>query len=304
MNWKLKAALAQVLSRIPAGRALHSYMQRHVTKTLPLPEDDFNDRCRIGFQHADVLRNHFGESAMPTLRLMEFGAGWDLIVPQILFSAGVRHQLLLDLTRLCAPDLVANATSRINTLIAEPSRTGSAHAMSRLPPMDAGFDAYLQRLGITYDAPADASRTGLPDSSIDAATTSLVLEHVPAASISAIYRELFRIVRPDGIVCSSIDMSDHFSHGDPRVTPWNFLTLEESAWQLANADLIYQNRLRGSEQLALLQSAGFAIIRADERINASKEVFDAIRPRFVAPFAQMSAAELIPTQLYVVARRP
>jgi hypothetical protein len=299
MKWTAKAQMAQVLSHMPRGRQVHAWMQRHVTKTLPMPEQDFRDRCRIAERHLTSLRQHFGADRLGALTLLEFGAGWDLIVPQVFFGAGVNRQLLFDLHRLCDPPLVRNAAGRLQAAAA-----GQAISQARpLPAWPGSFDAYLEALGITYNAPADARQTGLAADSIDAVTTSLVLEHVPPDAIASIYREMHRVLRPDGIMCSSIDMSDHFSHSDSTITPWNFLQLPERAWQRVNADLIYQNRLRGFEHLALIADAGFEVLLAEERVNGTRAAFDAVQPAFVAPFNAMSPEQLMPTQVYVVARR-
>ena len=103
------------------------------------------------------------------------------------------------------------------------------HAMEELagPNLSVGQCAELAALGIDYVAPGDAAATGLPDAAIDAVTNSLVLEHVPPAAIRAIFAEWHRIVRTGGIVSSTIDPSEHYRHGDSRVSPWKFHTYDE-----------------------------------------------------------------------------
>ena len=307
MDYRLKAAIGWGLSLVPAGRALHSIVQRKVTKTLPMPEQDFADRCEIALQHLHAVQQHLS-GPLEKARFFEFGAGWDLIVPQVYFSAGVRHQHIVDLHRLVSPDLVEDANRRLRQIGAVTSTQTHKTRVSfeSLPDLRGKpLDAMLGELGIVYQAPADATNSGLPDASFDVVTSSLVLEHVPGPVIGAIFREMFRIVRPGGVVSSSIDMSDHYSHADSAVAPWNFLRYGPAKWRLMNPPILYQNRLRASEQLDLIRASGLKIVSMLPRFVGSVESFEAIRPRFAEPYTGWAQADdLRTTQLHVVATRP
>ena len=53
--------------------------------------------------------------------------------------------------------------------------------------------------GVDYRAPADARATGMAEGTIDCAISVETLEHIPPADISAILKEIHRILRPDGV---------------------------------------------------------------------------------------------------------
>ncbi|HYW31491.1 MAG TPA: class I SAM-dependent methyltransferase [Gemmatimonas sp.] len=271
-----------------------------------MPDGDFRDRCTIALDHLRVLRAHLGND-LERARLFEFGAGWDLIVPQVFFAAGVRHQQLFDLNRLLQPDLMRDANRRLRDCAQLVSVTNPSLAvdMATLPDLAAvEQEAALRRLGIKYVAPADAANTGLASASVDAATNSLVLEHVPPSVIAAIFSELHRIVRPGGVVSSSVDMSDHYSHGDPTVSPWNFLRYPERTWHAMNPPILYQNRLRASEHLALISGAGFRIVDSQRRFVGTPDSFAVARKQAVPPYSSWDDVEdLRATQLHVVAIR-
>ena len=307
MDYRLKAAIGWGLSVVPGGRALHSIVQRRVTKTLPMPEQDFADRCEIALQHLHAVRQHLGQP-LEEARFFEFGAGWDLIVPQVYFSAGVRHQHIVDLHRLVSPDLVEDANRRLRRIgaITSTQTHQTCVSLEALPDQNGKpLNAMLSELGIVYQAPADATNTGLPDASFDVVTSSLVLEHVPGPVIGAIFREMFRIVRPGGVVSSSIDMSDHYSHADPAVAPWNFLRYGSTTWRLMNPPILYQNRLRTSEQLELIRASGLKVVSTLPRYVGSVASFESIRPRFAKEYSDWAQADdLRTTQLHVVATRP
>lgn len=307
MNYRMKAAIGWGLSVVPGGRSLHSFVQRRITKTLPMPAQDFDDRVQIALEHLHTVQQHLN-APLEHARFFEFGAGWDLIVPQVYFSAGVRHQHIVDLHRLVSPDLVYDANKRLRDRGAATSTQSHRTRVSfaSLPDVKGEpLDAMLAELGIAYQAPADASKTGLPDACVDVVTSSLVLEHVPGPVIGAIFREMFRVVRPGGVISSSIDMSDHFSHSDADVSPWNFLRYGSAKWRIMNPPILYQNRLRASEQVELIRASGLEIVAVTPRYVGSQASFDALRPRFAKSYADWHPVDdLRVTQLHVVARRP
>lgn len=305
MNHRMKAAMGWALSILPGGRWAHAGVQRKVTRTLPLPDRNFDDRCQIALQHARALQSQFGPS-LDDVRLFEFGAGWDLIVPQLFRAMGVRRQQLFDLNALAELDLIVDANRRLRARgtvfneTAPPVRVNTA-----LLPCVATMDraSALDALGIDYVAPGDAADTRLPDASVDAVTNSLVLEHVPPDAIAAIFRELHRIVRKGGLVSSVIDPSDHYSHGNAAVSPWNFLTYPPGTWRAMNPPLLYQNRLRASEHLAIIGAAGFRVVDV-RRTLGSDEVFNRVRGQFSSPYADWpDPDDLRTTRVHVVAVR-
>ncbi|WP_421121817.1 class I SAM-dependent methyltransferase [Aquihabitans daechungensis] len=103
----------------------------------------------------------------------------------------------------------------------------------------------------------------MPDGSIDCITSTNTLEHIPPADITAIYRELRRIIAPDGVISFQIDYQDHYSYFDPSIGVYHFLTYDEASWRRYNPSLHFQNRLRHHDHVALIESAGFEIVAAE-----------------------------------------
>ncbi|MEP6692662.1 MAG: class I SAM-dependent methyltransferase, partial [Gemmatimonadaceae bacterium] len=262
MRWYVKAAAAQLLSRAPGGRALHHFVQRNVTRTLPLPEVDFATRLRAALQHLDHAGRD-GGTALDSCTFLEFGAGWDLAIPLVYAAAGVPRQVLFDLDPLARADLVSISLDRVQRAAPESGGRLDAGRLPATGPASQGrLRAWLETLGIRYVAPGDARATGLAAGEVNVVTSTATLEHIPSPDIARILAESHRVLKPGGIVSCQVDMSDHFSHSDSSITPWHFLRFGERAWRLIDPPMLYHNRLRASAHVALARAAGFEIAKA------------------------------------------
>ena len=264
-SWTQKAALQRVLSALPAGHRVNYLFQQRVTHGLPLSDSALLGAAALGVHHVRRLAEISGRDVRGG-RFFEFGAGWDLHMPLILWSLGVDHQLVVDIRPLVRAELVADVARRL----AGPARLPE---LVRLPPTPPDghrrLSAYLEELGIDYRAPCDARATGLPARSIDYVTSTNTLEHIPPEDIAAILRECRRILADDGLMSFQIDYQDHYSYFDPSISVYNFLTFDDRSWRRFNPALHYQNRLRHAQHVALLEDAGFRIV--DEQLTAGTE---------------------------------
>ncbi len=287
-------------------------VQRYVTRSLPFPDKELLGRFQIGCEHLAAIGRHDPSFDMSRSHFFEFGAGWDLGMGLFLRAAGAGRQTLVDLNRFVRPELVHHALTRLRAFAASPSADfpcAGALDLSRLPASfeadPASVDGALRELGIDYRAPADARRTGLPDCSVDCVTSSLTLEHIPLPEIVTIFRELRRILRPGGLFVSKVDMSDHFSHSDDSLTSWHFLRFGERTWNLINADMLYQNRLRASAFLDAATDVGFELLEADRRypkdVDPDTAPLPPVHPSYTG---YKDRRDLLAHKLYFVARRP
>jgi hypothetical protein len=263
--WRAKAAAQQLFSRLPAGHSINYLFQRHVTHGLPISDRELSDVLAIAERH---LRGFADRSTVPidAGRFFEFGAGWDLHIPQLLYCLGVEHQIVVDLRRLLRADLVFEVRDRLVR--------AEAFSLPRRPPVVDDLDGYLSAIGVDYRAPADARKTGLPSCSIDFVTSTNTLEHIPPVEISAILGECRRLLAGSGLMSFQIDYRDHYSYFDDRVSVYNFLRYSDRQWRLHNPPLHYQNRLRHSDYLRLFAAAGFEVldIAVDEAAAGDRRV--------------------------------
>ena len=258
MNWKYKALLHILFSKIPLGEHLAYLSQRYLTKSLPVTDDKFVSVVSLVNQHLEVFQKHCSRP-LGEVSFYEFGAGWDMIVPLTFYAFGVERQILVDLRPLLRGHLV-------NDTVAKFQRVKLDLALSRKPdrPLDDSLSAFLHPLkqyyGIDYRAPCDARNTGLRKGSIDCISSTNTLEHIPKEDIRLIFRECHRLLQRDGLMTFLIDYQDHYSYFDGRISVYNFLQYSDKDWAFFNPDLHYQNRLRHQDYLDLFNEEGFEIV--------------------------------------------
>lgn len=251
-SWRTKAVVQRGLSALPAGHRLNYLLQR-ATGGFPRADwalDQTGGFCR---SHVDAVRSWLPRP-VEDAAFYEFGAGWDLQVPLQLWCEGVERQTVVDIRPLMKPKLVADMAKRLRGRDLGRRRPPEVGERLTAEDLAAGF-------GIRYLAPCDATDTGLPAESVDVITSTATLEHIDAATISAILRENRRLIAPDGVLSFIIDYEDHFSHFDPAASVYQFLAYDERAFRRFNSALHFQNRLRHDDQLELFDRAGFDVVR-------------------------------------------
>lgn len=268
MKWRHKALAFRILQNAPDW--LYYFVQRKITKSVPRNPKNYGCYLDEVRRRRDTLQL---AGPLAGKILLEFGAGWDLFHNIVLYAYGVDWQILVDLNPHMRPDLV-------NGVIAELMRNPPKDAIRELPGL-LGPDAkgsLAQMYGIDYRAPADARALDLPDSSVDFVATTNTLEHIPFESLRDIMLECRRVCRPDGYVCMQIDYSDHYSHSDSSITPYNFLQFAEPDWARFNPSNHYQNRRRHIDYRKLFVETGYKILREDcSRPEHWKALLESVR---------------------------
>src|SRR5262249_35096564 len=133
---------------------------------------------------------------------------------------------------------------------------GAIRTPAALLPEGPGFDRSLETIyGIRYRAPSDARDTGLPAGSVDLVATTSTLEHIPPPDLRAILKETRRLCHRRSVASHVIDYSDHFAHGDGRISVYNFLRYRSEEWARFNTSFHYQNRLRHRDFRPLFEEA-------------------------------------------------
>jgi SAM-dependent methyltransferase len=302
VNWVLKAALQKAISALPNAESANYLFQRRVTRSLPIGDAGVGRKFGRALRHFRVFGDH-GPARPPAEAVFyEFGAGWDLAVPLSYAALGVGRQVLVDVRPNLRLELV-NATlaslARQRETLAE---AAGLHLRDLGPPDVATVDELEERFGIAYLAPRDARATGLPGASVHFVSSTNTLEHVPERDIPSILRECARLLRPDGVMSFRIDMQDHASYSDPRVSPYHFLRFSDRAWRLLASALAYQNRLRLPDYRRLFREAGLETL-AETVTRPTPEHLAALARVELAPrFRAYARDELAARALEVVVR--
>lgn len=302
MRWLAKAAVQGGLSLVPGGRRANYFMQRNVSKRLPRRDADFDFHAATAARHLAALERVRPGAERAALRCYEFGAGWDLIGPIAMWALGVEHQTLVDIEPNVKLELVNDTIPRFAKHLARLEQALQAPLRAPDPTPMASLGELAPRFGITYLAPQDARELPLPAGSVDFVSSTFTLEHIPPGDIAAILRETRRVMTPEGVISSLIDMQDHYNYIDSGLSVYNYLRYPAWRWRFLNPSLQPQNRLRHSQYLRLFDAAGFEEL-SDEPVRPSPDDLRELRQMRRAPeFAGFDEVDLGTRSTHLVAR--
>lgn len=298
MDWRAKAVVQNILSSVPLGERINNSLQVRVGGLHHFDAEvrgKLNDwigimkllaECKIDVRDATTL---------------EIGTGWFPTLPVCFWLAGTRNCITYDLR----PHLRQEMTGRMISVLHRhldvlAGAANIALAKVRQRYAEIGEDV-LRSCSITYVAPGDASRTGLPDGSVDIVFSNSVLEHVTREALSAIMHETRRILRPSGVAVHCVACNDHYAHFDRRISYVNYLRFSEKNWRRWNNALHYQNRLRARDFLELAQESGLRVLAERQYIRPGVESALLSLP-IAEDFRSYTRAELAATTVNFVCR--
>lgn len=238
---------------------------------------------------------------------LEIGAGWEPALPLLFSLCGARDIIMTDLHKLCTEQTM---TAAIEGVIRKRDEIASGLGLS--PEFissqltwhkEQGLGECLKRFRIRYFAPCDCTNLPVPSDSIDIVYSRAVLEHIPPATLRGIFVESTRVLSDDGLACHFIDCSDHWEHNDKRISRINFLRYSDRLyrWTCVNP-MNYQNRMRHSEYVQLLNKSGFKVIKEDR--NVDLPAIQALAGMKLAPcYRHFAPEDLATVDSFLVARK-
>ena len=163
---------------------------------------------------------------------------------------------------------------------------------------------FLRAANIEYLAPCDAAAAPLPEGAVDVHFSCNVFEHVPLAVLGGIMSEADRLLGPQGRVIHFVDPSDHFQHGDSRITKINFLKYEDRTWKaIAGNRFGYANRARVTDYQSMFDAAGFVAEREELTVDPESRAALSAGFEVARPFAGLSEDVLSTTEYKVLLKR-
>jgi hypothetical protein len=240
INWQLKSAAFRVIDAFALYRLLYA-MQKHLTGRSVIRIDAINENWAT---HRDQL------ATLEHPTVLEFGAGKSL-AQNIYLSRFLRSQTVVDLFPMLDIGYFNEAARQIAALLkADFTKVATIEEIARL-------------YRIQYQAPLDLTMPCYPDDSFDACISTNTLEHIPREAIVAIFKQLRRMIRPEGLVSAVIDYSDHYAHTDNALSELNFLSYTDKQFRKHNHRSHFQNRLRHYDFERLFIELGFEVLRSD-----------------------------------------
>lgn len=301
-KWIGKALVQKTLAYLPGGVRVNTAISEYICRTLP---PSWADSIDTVLRHlSSLLPLH--PTQLAGAIWVEVGPGWAPVTAVTFYLAGVGHQCLFDRCRHFRAKYIHHMLVRLEShldCIASLANSDEDAVRERYERIKGSRDLSLLDLaGISYCAPADGTETQLPTSSVDAVTSTLVLEHVSPNVLSQFCREWWRILRPGGVMSHIVDHSDHYSHFDRSISPVNFLKFSETVWRLLSSGLSYCNRLRERDYITMFLEEGFEIARVEPYTDP--RALNAVACMSLAPeFREMSPQELAVTRSHIVARK-
>jgi len=305
MNWLIKAALQKTISCFPHSGKINYLFRRNIAKSLPADEETFLRMVDIGSRHFEKFLKYGPPDKLSQSAFYEFGTGWDLIIPLLIFTRGIRSQVLVDITPNIQYELLHDTQAKfVEMMSVLEKKLNMTLSVNGLAEEINSINDMNQRLGITYLAPYDARNTALPAESIDFIHTTSTLEHIQEEDIKKILNECYRILRPRGIISCLIDLKDHFSYSDKNLSQYNFLRYSSKKWNSVNSSLNFQNRLRYPDYLRIINEAHFEIIEEHPERPDKSESVELRRMKRAERFGTHYAVEDIGVKtLWVVLRK-
>lgn len=306
MNWKAKAHLLAILSRVPAGRTIYHLLQRvGGTNRLQLDRD-----LNRAFELVDLCRDASGEIA--GAEVMEIGTGWRPLVPFVFSLAGAKCVTTIDVNPWLTMSYALETWQALGNRLEEiAARTGAAleDVEKKYRAVDcgvAGLAPFLSQTGVRYIYPGDARETGLAANSIDLIVSSNVLEHIPLDVQTAIHSEAFRVLKSNGLSLHRFNPQDHYSTVDAEITNANFLQFSSQAWNwYGGSGLAYHNRLRSRDYREMFERTGFELKVCRERVD--ERSLNAIQSGALVvseEFSRYSPTELAVDYMWIAALKP
>jgi hypothetical protein len=304
-HWILKAATQGAISRLPWKYSIHRLIQCHVTKSLILTPQLFEEQLRLCRTHLENFRSARSSDETPG-RVLELGTGWHPTTPVGFYLCGTGAVWTIDKVQL----LQARSVLPVLELFVEYARTGK---LARFLPTASNARvgaveevlhsgrhsspvAILEQINV-HALVIDASDPTLDVGPIDLFVSNNTLEHIPADAIRRIFARFGALASEEAVMSHFVDLSDHYSYFDHSIPSLNFLKYPDRYWRFCSNDLLYQNRLRMPDYRGLHESAGFRILFESNTRDSRAFTKSA---RLAGKFRCMPAEDLEVTKSWIV----
>lgn len=303
MRWVLKWAVQKTISFLPNSQSWNYLFQKWITKSLVPGKADLSRHFGFSAQHLAYYEQVSG-SQQPPSRILELGTGWMPTVCVGLWLCGVDEIHTIDIQDLKKAEVIAATLKTLCSFspeeLAQVMPRVRHERFERVKKMIADCipsSELFAQMGLHFIV-GDASRTPFAPESIDFMISNATLEHIPRDVILSIFQEFRRIAAPGAVMSHLVDESDHYSHFDPSVSPYQFLYYEKLPWKLINNSILYMNRLRVNDYREIHRLAHFTIVREVNQDEASR--LD--RMKLAQEFRLYAPDDLVPIESWFVSR--
>jgi len=289
--WRAKVLLQFILAHLPGGERINYLLQRLAGSYSP-------DKVEMRVITRVRKLAQLGKTVpLAGAEVAEIGTGWDAISALVFHLSGAKVIHTYDNVAHLREEQMRAALRILESRAAEVAAEAGLdketllEAVRRLQQAK-GLPELLDLAGIHYVAPGDATRTRLPDASVDLVYSHDVLEHVPPEVMAALAKEARRILRPGGAAMHQIATGDHYATASNGLSQVHFLKYPRWLWGLLVENRIsYHNRLREKQIVAIFERSG-GQARVLSHVVHDRDVEAARRMRVAKEFAGLTPEEL------------
>ncbi len=262
ISWKLKAVTQKFISFLPYKHKINYVFQRFVTKGLVFSDELFDSKLHHFKQHIEAWKKYCNIKPLISL---ELGTGWHPVVPVGLFLAGAEKIYTADIESLLNGERTKQVIAKYITyhqqgILADRMGSYDLSRISLLEEILANEDnltRIIEKLYIQLLVGDVVLKASEIKEKITLIHSNNTLEHIPEQDLRKLLLFFRQLISPMGVMSHFIDLSDHFSHLDKKITPYNFLHYSDSTWKLIDNSIQPQNRLRISDYRRLFIQAGW-----------------------------------------------
>jgi len=301
MKWWMKIGVFKALSLTPGGSALYRWVQENLTGSLVPTSDRVTQKIDVGLRYYRYLKSAGADSLLSHGKHVDIGSGWHPTIPLLFYCLGSNAQVLADVVPVMTGETAGQTAATFSKIV----RSGrfpelAPERLARLTSVS-WSDWPPRELGWEYRAPY-MDWLAEQSSSLDLATSTQALLHVPRGVLSFLFRLLHRSLKPGGFFLATVHLRDLFADADPGITPYNHLRYSPWIWnRLACSPLMSYNRLKAPDYRRLLLEAGF-IIKEFQVDPGHPELLEKIRIHPI--FRSYSKEELSAYHLFWAAQKP
>ncbi len=303
--WVLKAILQKCISSLPGSLYINHFFQR-ISSRFGLSEQEFTDKL-IHLQFHLRANRQLSDGPVPG-EVLELGTGWFPVVPLGYFLSGAERIVSVDIRPLLSK------TYFLTTIDSFLKHYDDGVLQSYMIHLDTNR---LEKLRLLFRDRKKYSLYGLcsecnielrtgtvesmifPGSSFQLITSNNTLEHISIHALPDIFRWFKETGGKDVVTSHFVDMSDHFSHLDKSITPYNFLKFRAPTWKWINNRIQPQNRERLSYYKSLFEKSGFPVEMEELRKGSPA---DLAKIKLAPEFDSLPVEDVIITHAWLAAK--
>jgi hypothetical protein len=309
MDWRIKAFIQKGFSILPYGYRLNYLAQSKFMTGFSLSDQHFAWKI----EHARDHLAHFDKygqknTSLSDAVILEIGTGWYPVIPLSFYLCGCNEMHSVDIYQWMNSKTFFTCIDKFKEWHGRGILTKylfdiDEKRLYSLLEMQVNHEDSIENLcaqiGLTLHKGSDLLSFFSPQKKMDLIISNNTFEHIYLEPLRLLLDQLTKLMSRNGLMSHFIDMSDHFEHGDKKISIYNFLKFNKSQWKLIDNKIQPQNRLRFIDYLELHNQTGWEILFTETRpgdVNELREI------KLSKEFRNYSAKDLAVSHGYIVSK--